>query len=184
MNAWLPKAKALWLLGIALALAGALPVLYLVGLLAWQSSALLHSGAWIALPASLAFADHALLAEAKAAPVLAYLPELPQAWLSTLEAWPRLHKALLWGLSSVHIGALIALPGLPVIRMGVLVAASQRDSLKVAQLREADRLRRVPYYRNDERKEPFIGPGTGAEQAEGGPNANPPRERRRAAAAG
>ena len=90
---WLQvKARAIWLLGGALALAGVLLALYGVGLFLWQYATALRFGMWVRLPASLLFADHAKLrgSDVFTKQVLRF------AWHITSVAWIAMGAALVW----------------------------------------------------------------------------------------
>lgn len=146
-------------LGAALATVGALPLLYLCSLLAWQYGSRLETGKWIALPASLAFADKV---------PLPYLPKLPAAWLAQTEAWPPVHLALTSVLAWLHIGLVFAVIGVVLMAFGVLMVWKQNELLRIEEQARADRLRRVQLrqYGEYERREPFIGPGIPANHSD------------------
>lgn len=163
---FLLKVRAVWLLGIALVLAGLLAVLYYVALLAWQWTTALQTRSWISLPATIAFLDHSGLRARKVAPVLDYLPQLPPAWLKDLEASPLVHQAAIVLLDKLHIGVVFALLGLVVMALGALIVMRQRARLTMARRYKEDRLRRVRLYRSGEtRREPYFGtvPGDAGE---------------------
>lgn len=90
MNAWfrLRESRAVLLSGVALFVAGLVPVLYFLALLVWQISTLFLTGSWVGLPATLVFTEHLHLG-------------LPLA---------------LVGLAVAAVGALIALRQLALIR--------------------------------------------------------------------
>jgi hypothetical protein len=149
---FLVKARAGWLLGIVLLGAGLLSLLYMSALLSWQVTGRLETGAWVPLPAALLF-------QADAAP--RFLPEFPPAWLAAVEAWPQLRGALLWGLQGLHAGLVFALPGAALAVLGVLMTRRRAALLSTEARRQEDRLRRLRQYRDNSRREPFIGRGTG-----------------------
>jgi hypothetical protein len=156
------RARVVWLFGIGLALVGLLPVLYFLALVAWQFGTHVQAGSWVALPATLAFTDHSVLQAGKVAPVLAFLPEFPSAWLMNTEAWPPVHKALMWILDRLHIGLVFTVIGLVLMALGALIALRQTAIVRTAKRLREDRLRRVrlrQYSEDSERLEPFIGPG-------------------------
>lgn len=184
---FLARACAAWLFGAGLVLAGLLPVLYTLGLFAWQYTTRLQGGAWVSLPASLWFADHSLLQSGKVGPILQYVPELPSAWLTELHAWPLLHKAVASFLDRLHAGLVPAIAGIGIMAAGVAIAVRQHAWVAMAKRRRENRLRRVRQYRAEsarpqseqvrskrvkskraqskraqhERVEPFIGPFIG-----------------------
>ena len=82
MKGWfrLLRARTLLLFSAAVVVVGLLPLVYFGGLLAWQFDVRLEGGPWVKLPAALMFTDHALLQGGKAAPVLAYIPQLDWLW--------------------------------------------------------------------------------------------------------
>jgi hypothetical protein len=157
MNAWFPllRARTAFLFAAVLVLTGLVPVLYFVALVVWQASALFQAGAWVPLPAALLFTDHSLLQPGRAAPVLAFIPELQGTW-STQPAVASI-------LGKVHAGLVFALPGLAVMGLGVQSALRQRALLRAYKQRNQDRLRRRQDYQReggptralDGRREPF-----------------------------
>jgi hypothetical protein len=144
----------------ALILIGAVPVLYLAALFAWQLATSVQLGSWVPLPASLLFTDHSLLQAGKAAPVLAFIPDLSWAW----RAGPDAPAPLMWILGKMHLAVLPALAGLLVAGHGVLSLLQQRALLRFYRQEHEDRLRRAQDYqrtmapidRIDGRREPFI----------------------------
>ncbi len=156
MKAWFAL-----LFAAVVVIAGVMPVLYCVALLAWQVSVLAQTGSWVALPATLLFSDHALLQGGKAARVLAFIPQWP--WAA--------HDTVTWILGRVHVGLVPALVGLAVMALGMLGVLRQRAAIRAGKQRDEDRLRRVRDYRREEdasdgRREPFIGSGDIARDAE------------------
>jgi len=176
MNAWflLLKARTTLLYGVALVVAGLVPVLYFMALLVWQISALFHAGSWVALPATLLFTDHSVLQAGKAAPVLAFIPQFPWAWLMSPDSLLPVHMAVTWMLDRVHVGVVFALVGLAVMAVGALSALRQMAMIRDRKQRDQDRLRRVRDYRREDsradaldgRREPFIGSGGIAKNAD------------------
>jgi len=126
MNSWFVRAARL--LGIALMLAGFLPVLI--------------------------FTLGSLLPGAEASEMLALLPSLPSDWLSTAEAWLRAHR-IAW---APQAGLVFALPGILVMMLGAIIAKRQSPALQAMHARKEDARRRVPLYREMERVEPTLGP--------------------------
>ena len=145
----MPRQHRLRWLGAGLACAGALLVLYACALLAWQYAMRIDSGAWIALPASLVFAAQT----GKLAPIAAFLPDLPAAWLGD-------SLAMTWMLEHVHVGVPFAAAGLVLLPAGVLMVVRQNELLRMEARAAADRLRRVRLgqYGDPDRREPYIGP--------------------------
>jgi hypothetical protein len=141
--------KLKWL-GVSLAGVGALSLLYACALVAWQYAARLETGTWIALPASLVFAEKT----GKLADIAAFLPQLPAAWLGNAEA-------VQWILERVHIGLPYAAAGLVLLLMGVVMVLRQNERIRLEAQAAADRLRRVrlgQYGDPADRREPYIGP--------------------------
>ncbi|HXU42771.1 MAG TPA: hypothetical protein VN675_10635 [Burkholderiales bacterium] len=126
MIAWFVRAARL--LGIALVLAGFLPVLL--------------------------FSLGSLLPVAEASEVLDLLPALPPVWLSTAEVWLRAHR-ILW---APQAGLAFAVPGVLVMMLGAGIAQRQAPALHAMHARKEDARRRVPLYRQMERVEPTLGP--------------------------
>ena len=159
------KNRFSFLAGVALVITGLLPVLYLLALLAWQFSAAVEAGSWIALPATLLFTDHVALQGGKIAPVLAFIPQVPWPWLMSPESLLPLHKVVASLLGRVHVGLAFALAGLAVMALGTLRARHALRRIRAEKQRRADGLRRVNDYCADEsrargfeeRREPYIG---------------------------
>lgn len=148
MTSWFVlRARAVWLFGIGLVLAGLLPLLYFIALLFWQSS---KPGSGF-LDATLSFVDRSLLGAAKVGPVVDFLPEFPSAWLTGLQ-----------------IKLVLAVLGVVLTALGVLIARRKMAVIRLEKWQRQDRLRRVQRYRDSSRLEPFIGPdiatGTDAER--------------------
>jgi hypothetical protein len=176
MNAWFPllKRKTVLLVGVALVVAGLVPVLYFLALFTWQFATLFQAGSWVALPATLLFIDHSLLQAGKADPVLSFVPQFPWAWLTSPESLLPAHTAVTWILGRVHLGLVFALVGLSIMGLGIVLALRQRAAIRAEKQRKEDRLRRVRDYRHessrpdnvDGRREPFIGSGAIARNAD------------------
>jgi hypothetical protein len=171
MSAWFPplRAKVMLACWAAVAIAGAAPVLYLAGLLAWQVVGLLQRGSWVPLPASLLLTEHSF----------AFLPALGWAWLMSPDSLLPVHSALMWVLGRVHAGAIFGVIGLVLIGLGVLGVLRHYAALRVQRQRAEDRQRRVHDYRNDRndyghlaafdgRQEPFISEPRKSRVAAGG----------------
>ena len=158
MSAWvhLLKARILLFCSLGVVLIGLAPLLYLIGLAAWQIHMQLQTGAWIALPASVPFTDRALLQAGPLAPVLAFIPHMD---------WPRgTHDVVRHIVSSVHIGAIPGLIGCAVLAVGVSSLLRQRTLIRIHKdRRKAQRLDRQRYAssladaNHDGRREPVIG---------------------------
>jgi ABC-type Fe3+ transport system permease subunit len=127
-----------WLFGAGLVVAGLLLLLNFITLLFWQFGTSKSE----ALGATLRFVDHSLLRPAIVDPVLTLLPKLPPAWLTSL-----------------HIAMVVALLGVALGSLGILISRWQTARISVE-------LRRVRQYRDADRLEPFIGPGTVADMDE------------------
>lgn len=168
MKAWfrLLKSRMLLLFSAGVVIVGLAPVLYLLGLMAWQFDMRFETGSWIALPAALAFTDHALLQGGKVAPVLAYIPHIDWAW-STNEVVEQILKKL-------HVGLVPALIGCGVMAVGVSGVLRQWVLIRILKERKKDRVRRIDDYRReaspggalDGRREPFIGASVAAANAD------------------
>ena len=63
-------------------------------------------------------------------------------------------------LTALHAAAALALVGVALGLLGVLVARRQAARIGLEKQRAQDRLRRVHLYRDDGRREPFIGTGS------------------------
>jgi len=145
---------------VLLILAGALPVLFLAGLLAWQTFTLFQAGAWVPLPVLLLFTDHAALQATKVAPALGFIPDLSLIWTAGADT----AKPVLWALGRVHFALVPALAGLAMMAAGVRGFLMKRAAIRAQRDYREDRLRRVQDYRRDDsatdtfdgRREPFI----------------------------
>jgi hypothetical protein len=135
---------------VLLILAGAVPVLFLVGLVAWQVVTLVQGGGWVPLPALLLFGDHSF----------GFVPDLSWIWHASADSPP----PILWLLSRVHFALLPALAGLALMALGVRRVFMQRAARRAQRENHEDRLRRVQDYQRDGispdtldgRREPFI----------------------------
>lgn len=156
MNSWFPplRARVVLIFSAALAVLGLVPVLYFVGLLAWQFAMLFQTRAWVPLPASLLFTDHSF----------AFVPQFPWAWLMTPDSLLPVHTGAMWVLGRLHVGLIFALAGLGIVALGVLGTLRQYATIRAQKQRSEDSRRRVRDYRRDEgtiapldeRREPFI----------------------------
>ena len=157
MNAWFHvRTATLWLFGAVLVLLGALLVLQLAALLAWQYSIALDNRAWPRMPLMLMFADPAKVSGA-ATQFLSVLPEIPWAWLrdpQNVNTAP--HMAATWVLGELHLGLLPALLGLIAAWAGIKLIGRQKQRYAVAQREKEDRVRRLRAYRREQRIEPSL----------------------------
>ena len=138
MKAWLRllKARLLLLCAIAAVIVGIAPVLYLLGLVAWQVDLWLNTRAWIPLPAALAFTDRALLRGGELAPVLAFIPHLP---LLTHIDWTWSSNELAAQiLRHLHIGVLPGLIGCAIMTTGISTALRQHVLIRIHKQRRKD----------------------------------------------
>ena len=138
MKAWLRllKARILLLSSIAVVIVGIAPVLYLLGLLAWQVDLWLDTRAWITLPAALAFTDRALLRGGELAPVLAFIPHLPKL---TLIDWTwTTHEVAAQILRHLHIGVIPGLVGCALTTTGISTALRQRVLIRIHKQRRKE----------------------------------------------
>jgi hypothetical protein len=166
MKAWLRllKARFLLLCSIAVVIVGIAPVLYLLGLVAWQADIWLNTGAWISLPAALAFTDRALLRGGEVAPVLAFIAHLPQVthidW-----SWTT-NEVAAQILRHLHLGVIPGLIGCAIMATGISSVLRQRVLIRIHKQRRKEPVQppenRVPEPRRadagfDGRREPVIG---------------------------
>lgn len=156
MRAWLRllKARILFLCSAGVVILGLAPLLYLAGFVAWQIHTRLETGSWIALPATLAFYDRALLQSAGVAPLLAFIPHFDWAWSN--------QEAALQILATLHIGLIPGLVGCAVMAVGISSLLRQRVLIRIHKERKKSQVTRLETYRPepsaaDGRKEPFIG---------------------------
>ena len=120
--------------------AGVLIVLHGLGLFLWQYFIRVQYGAWVGLPATLAFSDHAKLRGSELDAVLGFIPQFaadPQA----------LGEVATLLLDRVHIGLVSLLLGLVTGAAGVLIALRSQAVIEQAKQLQAERLRRVQAYR-------------------------------------
>jgi hypothetical protein len=138
MKAWLRlfKARTLLLCSMAVVIVGSAPLLYLLGLVAWQVDIWRNAGTWISLPAALSFADRTLLRGGELAPVLAFIPHLPQVthidWTwSTNELAAQILRHL-------HIGAIPGLFGCAIMATGISSVLRQRVLIRIHKQRRKE----------------------------------------------
>lgn len=156
MNAWFHiRTRLLALIGIALALAGVALIVQLAVLLVWQYSIAFDTRSWPRLPAALLFTDHSQLAP-RLAPLLPYIPEIHWRWFSDSGNASNWHTLALWLADKLHLGALPALLGLPLMLAGWSLTVRQRNLLTAVKRhitqREADRQRRIGEYRRQQER--------------------------------
>jgi len=138
------------MLSVLLVLAGAVPVVFFAGIIAWQALTLVQGGGWVPLPVLLMFSD----------PTLAFVPDLTWIWHAGADT----PAPVIWALSRVHFALLPALAGLAIMAIGVRRLHLRRSALRAQRERHEDRLRRVQDYQRgdglgdsfDGRREPFI----------------------------
>ena len=133
-------------------IAGIAPVLYLIGLVAWQVDMRLDTGAWIALPAALAFAERAPLYAGELAPILAFIPHFTQ--LTHIDWTWASHEAVAQILRHLHIGALPGVLGCAMLAAGISGVRRQAVLIRIHKQRRKEPLRTL----DDPRREPVIGP--------------------------
>ena len=138
MKAWLRllKARILLLCSIAVVIVGIAPVLYLLGLLAWQVDIWLNMRAWITLPAALAFTDRALLRGGELAPVLAFIPHLPQ--LTHIDWTWSTNEVAAQILRHLHIGVIPGLIGSALMTTGISAVLRQRILIRIHKQRRKE----------------------------------------------
>jgi hypothetical protein len=163
MMAWLRllKARFLLLCSLGVVILGLPPLLYFLGLLAWQFHTLHETGYWVALPAALLSAERALLQSGNLAPVLAFIPHIDWPW-TTNEVGARI-------LSELHVGLVPGLIGFAIMAVGISSLLRQRVLIRIhkehkkrkkATVQQLDRYRREAGGADagdDGRREPFIG---------------------------
>jgi len=147
---------------VLLIVAGAVPVLFFAGLIAWQAVTLLQGGGWVPLPLLLLFSDHPF----------PFVPDLTWIWHASADS----PLPILWVLSRVHFALLPALAGLALMAVGVRRVLIQRAAVRAQRELHEDRLRRVQDYQRDGtsdtldgRREPFISGLTAFGMAEKNP---------------
>jgi hypothetical protein len=138
MNAWLRllKARTLLLCSIAVVIVGIAPVLYLFGLVAWQIHIWLDTRAWITLPAALAFTDRALLRGGELAPVLTFIPHLPQ--LTHIDWTWSTNEVAAQILRHLHIGVIPGLIGCALMATGISTALRQSVLIRIHKQRRKE----------------------------------------------
>lgn len=137
MNAWLRllKARILLLCSVAVVLIGLVPVLYFLGIAAWQLDLWLETGL--------------------AAPVIVQIPPLYRPWAPDV--------VLAHGLSILQIGGIAGLVGCATMAVGISNAARQRILIRIQKERKKEARQRVRAG-YEARLEPFIGvPGPGSQ---------------------
>jgi hypothetical protein len=140
------RTRTAWLFGAALLVAGALLVLQLGALLAWQYSVALEIRAWPRLSLALLFADHSQ-ATGAATRFLPYLPELRWPWFRDPQNAATLpHVVLTWLLGKVHLGVPPAVLGVLIGFAGYTLMLRERYALYLARREKEDRLRRRRHY--------------------------------------
>src|SRR5918999_4199019 len=155
MSAWFHlRTATLWLFGAALVLVGALLVVQLAALLAWQYSIALDTRVWPRMPLMLAFVDPAKVS-GTAAQFLAVIPEIPWSWLREPQnAGTVPHMAATWVLGELHLGLIPALLGLLAGGFGIKLMRRQNQRYAAARREKEDRVRRLRAYRREPRTEP------------------------------
>lgn len=153
MKAWLRllKARILLLCSIAVVIVGIAPVLYFLGLLAWQVDIWRDTRAWITLPAALAFADRALLRGGELAPVLAFIPHLPQ--ITHIDWTWSTHEVVAQILRHLHIGVIPGLLGGAIMATGISSGLRQRILIRIQKQRRKEPVQPLV----EGRREPVIG---------------------------
>jgi hypothetical protein len=138
MKAWLRllKARILLLCSMAVVIVGIAPVLYLLGLLAWQVDLWLDTRAWITLPAALAFTDRALLRGGELGPVLAFIPHLPQ--LTHIDWTWTTNEVAAQVLRHLHIGLIPGLIGCALMTTGISTVLRQSVLIRIHKQRRKD----------------------------------------------
>jgi hypothetical protein len=157
MNVWFHiRTAATWLFGAVLLVAGALLVLQLAALLAWQYSVALETRAWPQLPILVVFADPAKLGTTTAQ-FMSVIPHMPWSWLQDPQNAQTLsHMAATWTLGKLHVGLIPAILGLACILLGLKLMRRQKQRYVDARRQQDDRLRRLRAYRREQRSEPVL----------------------------
>jgi len=135
-------ARATRFFGLTLALLGVLPLLYALGLLAWQCLTWLLGEGWVALPARVLL-DHSMLH----GPIAGFIPGIDWAWLGQPHSQLGLRVAVFL-LDHLHVGIVFALLGFAIIRLGSGIAARQAEVLEWQARQHAERRRRVAQYQS------------------------------------
>lgn len=143
MKAWLRllKARILLLCSIAVVIVGIAPVLYFLGLVAWQVDIWLNTRAWITLPAALAFTDRALLRGGELASVLTFIPHLPQ--LTHINWTWSTNEVVAQILRHLHIGVIPGLIGWAIMATGISNVLRQRVLIRIYKQRRKDPVQRL-----------------------------------------
>src|SRR5688500_2311390 len=138
MKAWLRllKARILLLCSIAAVIVGIAPVVYFLGLVAWQVDIWLDTRAWIALPGALAFTDRALLRGGELAPVLAFIPHLPQ--ITHIDWTWSTNEVVAQLLRHLHIGLIPGLIGGAIMATGISSVLRQRILIRIQKQRRKE----------------------------------------------
>jgi hypothetical protein len=112
MNAWLRllKARILLLCSLWVAMVGLVPVLYLLGLAAWQLDLWLNTGL--------------------AAPLLADIPRFYRPWAPDV--------VLVQGLTILHLGAIAGFIGCATMAVGISSALRQRILIRIHKERKKE----------------------------------------------
>lgn len=138
-------ARATRLLGLALVFLGFAPLLYALGLIAWQGFTWLTSGTWIALPSRL-LVDPSLLQDPRLASVAPFIPGLDWPWANHPRSLYLLNKILAVLLDRVHLGVPAAAAGYALTQLGRAIAARQAEIVEWEERQRADRRRRIAQY--------------------------------------
>lgn len=140
-------------------IAGIAPVLYLIGLVAWQVDMRLDTGAWIALPAALAFAERAPLYGGELAPILAFIPHFTQ--LTHIDWTWASSEVVAQILRQLHIGALPGVLGCAIMAAGISGVRRQAVLIRIHEQRRKEPVRPLDASGADGgldlRREPVIG---------------------------
>jgi len=132
-------ARLLLLSSMVAVIAGIAPLLYLAGLVAWQVHVRLDTGAWIALPAALAFADRALLYGGELTPILAFIPHLTQ--LTHIDWSWTTNELVAQILRHAHIGAVPGVIGCAIMATGISGVRRQAVLIRIHKQRRKEPLR-------------------------------------------
>ena len=134
-------------------LAGMVPVLHFLALLAWPFVGVSRSGVWVPLPAALLFLGEPASA-GKAAAVLPFIPHIPGVHIT--------NTAAVWILGQLHVAVIPALLGCAIVVRAALSILHQSARIRAVRQRTEDRVRRIQDYRqgegfSDGRREPYLG---------------------------
>jgi hypothetical protein len=128
MTAWfVRRARAAWLLGAGLVVAGFVPVLLFMGA--------------------------ALLPAAQASSLAALYPEIPREYAVKAQTWLK-KRRIDWTPTSMHAGLALAGAGLLVMMLGGALVGASRPALDADRRRRDDARRRAQHYRGAGRVEP------------------------------